>query len=257
MIPERLVPGTSDWEVYSYEHRQRYAFFAARCHERDILDAACGVGYGSQILAQAGARSVVGADISKKAIDYARRTFACPTTRFVNSAVEDLPVPAACFDIVMSFETIEHLRCPERFVAEMHRVLRPGGVFICSTPNKHFANRGKTANPYHLSEMGFAEFAAVFTTYFVIEERLYQTHSESYQRHLELLRALDQLAKPVRFSKALAFENLVRRRLGRESWAVPSIPRELARALPGDYVIEPFEEPSDRHLTFILVGRAR
>src|SRR5688500_9772863 len=83
-IPERIVPGTLPWEIYEYEHKQRYSYFASRCRNLAVLDAACGVGYGSAMLAKAGAQSVVGADISKEAVDYARCHFAQPSVRFIH-----------------------------------------------------------------------------------------------------------------------------------------------------------------------------
>jgi SAM-dependent methyltransferase len=256
-IPERIVPGTLPWDIYEYEHKQRYSFFAARCRGLAVLDAACGVGYGSAMLAKAGAQSAVGADISKEAIDYARRHFAQPNLRFVHCDVEKLALPAHSFDAVISFETIEHLKHPRVFMEQVWSVLRPNGLFICSTPNRDFFDRGAAQNPHHLNEMSFDQFAAVFGERFDIEEQYYQSHSEAYRRHIQLLRELGHLTKSVRFSMLLRLENLMRRSTGRDTWMSPPLSPELSRAVPGDYVIEPLERPLDNHLTFILVGRAR
>ena len=57
-VPERLVPGTLSWELYKVEHQQRYQWASKYCDGKDILDVACGVGYGSEILARQGAASV-------------------------------------------------------------------------------------------------------------------------------------------------------------------------------------------------------
>jgi SAM-dependent methyltransferase len=257
VIPERLLPGTAEWEQYHCEHEQRYEFFAGRCAGKDVLDAACGVGYGSMILARAGARSVTGIDVAPEAVDYAREHYSRPGVEFRQASAENLGELGRAFDVAISFETIEHLPQPGKFLSEAHDVLRPGGLFVCSTPNRDFAGKGdKHVNPYHLSEMSFDEFSAAFQEHFQLEERCHQSHSEAYRRHLELVGELGRFAKAVRFSKFLAFENWFRELLRKEQWQ-PSAPAAgLTRAVPGDYVIEKLEHPLVSHLTYILVGRA-
>lgn len=256
-IPERLVPGTLAWDMYAYEHKQRYEFFASKCHGLSVLDAACGVGYGSYILAKAGAKSVVGVDISIDAVLYAQMHFCHPDIHFVRDDLENISTHKDLFDVVVSFETIEHLREPCAFISQVHSVLRPGGLFICSTPNKEFSERGTTSNPYHLNEMKYHEFVSVFEEGFEVEERYHQSHSAAYRRHIQLLVELGELTKPIRFSKLLRLENFIRRSLGREVWAPLALSPKLSCAVQGDYIIEPLEKPLDTHLTFILVGRAK
>jgi 2-polyprenyl-3-methyl-5-hydroxy-6-metoxy-1,4-benzoquinol methylase len=256
-IPERLVPGTTAWSLYEYEHKQRYEFFASRCGGAAVLDAACGVGYGSEMLAKAGATSVVGADISMEALGYATQHFRLPNLQFIHCDVEQLSLPPESFDIVISFETIEHLRKPGRFIEQVSSVLRPNGVFICSTPNRDFAERGEVANPHHLNELSFDEFAHLFGNYFEIEERYYQTHTDAYRRHIQLVSELSKLSKPLRFSKLLRFENFTRRKAGRDSWLAAPLPPEISRAVQGDYMIGCLDEPLPSHLTFILAGRKK
>ncbi len=258
LIPERLVPGTLEWELFYHEHEQRYRFFAERFVGLDVLDAACGVGYGSALIARSGAKSVVGIDIDAQTVAYAREHFARPRVTFAQSSAEQLTQLGQTFDVVVSFETIEHLREPARFIAEVRRVLRPGGLFICSTPNRDFAGKEeKNANPYHLSEMTFAEFSAAFAEHFRIEEQYHQSHSEAFCRHLQVVEELNRIAKLVRFSKLLRLENALRRLLGKETWRTEAPAANLTRAVPGDFVIEPLEKPLGRHLTFILTGRPR
>ncbi|MHB1426118.1 MAG: class I SAM-dependent methyltransferase [Gemmataceae bacterium] len=258
MVPERLIPGTLEWETFYHEHEQRYRFFVERFVGLDVLDAACGVGYGSFLIANAGAKAVVGIDIDSRTIAYARDHFAHPRVTFSVVSAEQLTKLGQTFDVAVSFETVEHLREPSRFFAEVRRVLRPDGLFICSTPNRDFAGKEeKNANPYHLSEMSFAEFAAAFAEHFQIEEQYHQSHSEAFRRHMQLIEELNRLAKVVRFSKLLRFENWLRRLLGKERWRTDTPAVNLTRAVPGDYVIELFEEPRESHLTFILVGRPR
>ncbi len=121
-------------------HIARYAM-ACQYLPKDglVLDAACGLGYGSAILAAANpAVRVVGIDNSEYAVRYAR---ACIMTSHANTdfrlgdACDLSDYPDASVGLVVSFETVEHLREPRQFLAEVRRVLKPGGVFVCSVPN--------------------------------------------------------------------------------------------------------------------------
>src|SRR4029453_6994984 len=106
-----------------------------------VLDAACGVGYGSYILANSGAHWVTGIDVSEDAISYAKKHYAQSNVTFKKCDAEQLSLLGEVFDIVISFETIEHLNQPRKFIQEVHRSLKRGGLFICSTPNKEFAGK--------------------------------------------------------------------------------------------------------------------
>jgi len=255
--PERLVPGTLEWDLYEVEHRQRYEWAAKYCRNLRVLDVACGVGYGSEILREAGAAKVIGVDLAFEAIapnGNERKAL------FANGDACKLPFAAQTFDVVVSFETIEHVPEPEKLLQEIARVLKPGGLCVCSSPNRDFqpAAGTKEDNPYHISEMSYSEFEQVFTKYFLLSDRFSQTHSETYLRHLQLLRELEARLKPIRFSRLLRLENKVRTFLGRESLnGLKSLPQQLGRAVAGDYVISPLGEYSDRLLTFIFVGTVR
>ena len=257
-IPERLVPGTLAWTLFSFEHQQRYLFFAERCKGLDVLDIACGVGYGSKILADGGSKYVLGIDISEDAVYYAEQNYVKSNLYFQQGNAEQIPSPDSSFDIAVSFETIEHVRNPHTFLKEIHRVLKPEGLFICSTPNKDFYYKPmKINNPYHVSEMTFQEFKEAFEKLFCIQEQYFQSHSQSYHRHIQLLRELEQMNKAVRYSKLFAFENYIRKLLSKEHWQTLPLSPDLARAVPGDFIIEPLGEPDNSHLTFILTGKKK
>jgi ubiquinone/menaquinone biosynthesis C-methylase UbiE len=119
-----------------------------------VLDVACGLGYGSAVIAaETGCRAVIGIDNSEFAIEYATSTTAsrypCVEFRCGDAAhlsnLEDNSV-----DFVTSFETLEHLPDPEGFLAEINRVLRPGGRVIVSVPNMWVDETGQDPNPFHL-----------------------------------------------------------------------------------------------------------
>ena len=253
--PERLVPGTLAWDLYQVEHKQRYEWAAKYCVGLRVLDVACGVGYGSEILRQAGATKVVGADLALEAVSpNGHQRLAL----YTNADACRLPFADGSFDVVVSFETIEHVAGPELLLQEIVRVLKPGGVCICSSPNRDFQPFAgeKGDNPFHFSEMSFADFDQLFTRYFSVTERLSQTHSEAYIRHLQLLRELDARLKPIRFSRLMRMEKTIRQWIGRDSLnGLESLPDQLSRAVPGDYKIEPLDTVSNRLLTFIFVGR--
>lgn len=103
------------------------AFSGAR-----VLELGCATGEVGHAVAGRGAR-VAACDISGDCIALARRRY--PEVGFLVSPVERLPFPDSTFDIVLAFELIEHLLRPSDFVAEVRRVLRPGGVVVLTTPN--------------------------------------------------------------------------------------------------------------------------
>ena len=79
--------------------------------------------------------------------------------RFLQGSALDLPLDDATMDAVVSFETLEHVREHARFAAEVRRVLRPGGLFIVSTPDRRvYSARGEHFNEFHLLELTEPEF---------------------------------------------------------------------------------------------------
>lgn len=256
MIPERLVPGTAAWDLFEVEHKQRYEWAAKYCRDKTVLDVACGIGYGSAILANRGASHVTGIDISPEAIAFGTHQYQAANLLLTTGDACNLVFEDSSFDVVVSFETIEHLKEPEKLLAEISRVLKPKGLCVCSSPNRDFmpSSGPKETNPFHFSEMTYEEFDQLFSRYFDISERFSQTHSEAYLRHLDFLRELDQRLKPIRFSRLLRIENKIRGMLGRNGLHFESLPERVGRATPGDYVIEPLYEASEKLLTLIFVG---
>jgi SAM-dependent methyltransferase len=156
---ERFVPGLPG-EI-ALEHLHRYLAAAPLCAGRDVLDIASGQGYGSALLAQA-ARSVVGVDVDEPTVRRARELYRAGNLRFEAGDCIAVPLPDGSVDAVVSFETIEHITDHERFLAEVRRVLRPGGVLFISTPDREVYNRHNPApNPYHPRELTRDEFAGL------------------------------------------------------------------------------------------------
>ena len=130
---ERLLPEQQRGELVHAEHLARYRFAAQLVRGKRVLDAASGEGYGTAMLAGAGAASATGVELEAR---WSRTRGEKYGLEFVQGDVCALPFDDASFDIVVSFETIEHVADPAKAVAEFKRVLAPGGLLVISTPNK-------------------------------------------------------------------------------------------------------------------------
>lgn len=205
-------------------HRRRYEFAIPYCAGHDVLDAGCGVGYGSAVLA-ARARRVVGVDRDRGAIEYARRRYGAANLEFEVGDLLRLPLPDESFDAVCSFETIEHVADQERFLAELCRVLRPGGTCLLSTP--HVARTTAAPdNPFHTVELSRADFEALLRRFFD-DVDLYGQRRAQTGRH-RLLQRLDVLG----LRKRLTFLRPASRLLGTPPMAeVTSEDIEISRDL--------------------------
>ena len=148
------------------EHYHRYLLARDFCRGRDVLDVASGEGYGSALLAQV-ARSVIGVEIDAAVVRAATAEFNRPNLRFEKGDARALPLPDACIDVAVSFETLEHLAEQDLFLGELKRVLRPGGLVFVSTPDRDaYSPVGVMPNPYHVLELTRGEFEALLARHF-------------------------------------------------------------------------------------------
>jgi SAM-dependent methyltransferase len=167
---ERFLPGCAG-EI-AYEHWHRYAFALRFAAGRRVLDAACGEGYGTSLLG-AVAADAVGVDIDAATIAHASARYGDGTRiRFLEGSCAKLPLPDASFDIIVSFETIEHLAAADQppTLAEFARVLAPDGIVVISSPNKRVCSdeRGY-ANEFHLHELYRDDFARLLAPAFPVQ----------------------------------------------------------------------------------------
>jgi ubiquinone/menaquinone biosynthesis C-methylase UbiE len=149
---ERFIPGTRG-EIW-IEHWHRYHFASRWVVGKDVLDLACGEGYGAALLARRAAR-VLGVDVSSDAVEHAKRAYAkLPNAEFKVGSCTAIPAGDATMDVAISFETLEHIAEQEQFVAELARVLKPGGVLVVSCPNKaEYTDKRGTRNEFHVKEL--------------------------------------------------------------------------------------------------------
>jgi ubiquinone/menaquinone biosynthesis C-methylase UbiE len=156
-----------------YEHWHRYAFALPLARGRRVLDVACGEGYGADLLATVAAE-VTGIDVSAEAVAHARSRYGGRANlRYECADALRLPIADASIDLVVSFETLEHLREHEELLAGFRRVLRPGGVLLISSPDKRtYSDLPGFHNEHHLRELYRDEFEALLGRHFA-HRRLY------------------------------------------------------------------------------------
>lgn len=158
---EFLVPGKSP-ETVEHEHYERYRFASRRVMNKNVLDIACGVGYGCELLSEAGARNIVGVDLSDRNIEYAREQYGGRNIAFVNRSIYDIDYDSE-FDLITCFETVEHVDNDNLALRKLHNALRCDGELIISTPNRKIASpkartiADKPANDYHCREYTLEE----------------------------------------------------------------------------------------------------
>lgn len=167
---ERLIPEGNQQTLTYGEHISRYLSLTNLVAGKDVLDVASGSGYGSQLLAK-GAKSVKGLDYFLEAVDYAKERYPAENLEFNHGNAEDMPFEEKSFDVVVSLETIEHLKHPDKFIQEVRRVLKDNGIFVVSTPNDDEFMDG---NEYHLHEFQFEELSTLINKNFKNNEYYYQ-----------------------------------------------------------------------------------
>ncbi len=165
---ERLVPEKPELAELYQHHILRYVFSKPYARGKIVLDAACGSGYGSHYLARNGALKVIGVDIAEDAVAHAAMTYEMENVEFRVMDVAAMSFKDESFDLVCSFETIEHIPDHEAFLFEARRVLKPGGKLVISSPNveQYSADTGDGSNPFHITEFSKTEFESLLKKHF-------------------------------------------------------------------------------------------
>jgi SAM-dependent methyltransferase len=211
--PERLdvarrTPSTKE----ECEHYARYLWAAKRVRG-DVLDIACGTGYGARLL-EPHAR-VSGADRDEGAVKLARSRAA---GKFLVAEVPPIPFTDEAFDFVVCFETVEHIPEDDEFIREIGRVLRPGGQLLISTPNKDVsAPDGVPLNPWHEREYTLASLTELLRTAGLEIRDIYVQG----------------------FPPKIARGHRIAWRLQGLTWTLPGFVRSAMRALLGDPEVHP------------------
>jgi len=177
---ERLIPHQPELMNLFQEHITRYMFCTQFVKNKSVLDAGCGTGYGSYLLSQQGAKSVIGIDNSKEAIQYAQNNFKDKKLKFIEDDSTKSNLSDSSINVVVAFELIEHLENPKSFISDVNRILKKNGLFILSTPNKITYN---AANPFHHKEYTENELVNFLKKSFSNVSIFYQSYPSSLAIH--------------------------------------------------------------------------
>lgn len=157
------------WVIH--EHQARYEFAGDFVKDKFVVDGACGAGIGSVMFASAGARQVWAYDLSSDSIDASKIKNNLANLIWSVADVTQLPLENSVVDVWICLETIEHITNDEKLLIEAKRVLKPGGILVCSTPNRRVTNpqssiQDKPFNQFHVREYNQGEFENLLKKYF-------------------------------------------------------------------------------------------
>jgi SAM-dependent methyltransferase len=225
------VPQQGVGRLIEVEQLVRYSWAAQAASGRSVLDAGCGTGNGSRLLADGGAREVIGVDLSRAVLEMARPGMP-ESVRLQTGDLRNLGFEDDRFDLVVCFEVIEYVEDPHAVLAELIRVLAPGGLLLVSSPNRAAHQPG---NPYQLH---------AFTAN-ALEEAL-----AARLNHVQLRRQHDHVVSAVAASDAA----------NREAGAGDLVVGKLAADTPGDEIytiaIASDAEPPDMGDVAVMGGSA-
>jgi SAM-dependent methyltransferase len=209
---ERPTTGLNQSYPYDSEVLFRYVYAASVATGR-VLEVGSGIGYGSRAVAMLNPDvDVIAIDYDRSSIEFARAHFADARVTYDVALGERLPFPDGSFDTVICYEVAEHVLDPDALLAEIGRVLCPGGRLVGSTPNSRLyayrvnAERGPNASshaelrragvwPWHLTELDEGSVVALLTANgFAPARNVYPT----YARGLELHRRMTGLGPAAR-----------------------------------------------------------
>ena len=143
----------------------RYAFAAHWVPGQRVVDICCSLGYGTNLLAAAGARQIYGVDISSPVIEEARKKYGSQSIQFL-CADASVSLPVSEVDVAVCFEGLEHILKPEAFLGNIVHCLAPDGIALFSTPNADSFPGGHSGNPYHVHEYRLEELSSLLSCYF-------------------------------------------------------------------------------------------
>lgn len=167
---ERTLPGVAGEEYWFARHEAAYRWVAAsglaRVADAVVVEAGSGEGYGAELLRAAGARHVLALEVDAAAAAHAGTAY--PDVATVRANLATLPLASGSVDVVVSLQVVEHLWDLRGFLADLVRVLRPGGRAVVSTPNRPVFSPGlprgaRPTNPFHVEELDAEQLDALLS----------------------------------------------------------------------------------------------
>jgi len=163
-------------------HMASYKFVSSLCEGKNVLDFGCGSGYGSSYLADH-AKSIIGVDVDEEAVKQAKSKYKNTKLNFMAiNPDEEVPIASSTFDLVISFQVIEHVFNEKLYVQEARRLLKDGGKFIVITPDRKHRLIGlqNPWNRWHVREYSNATLSTAVGASFQIEKMLFMTSGGKY-----------------------------------------------------------------------------
>ena len=246
MSAERISLSDNTLIAGYVENIQRYEFALQYRRGKRVLDAGCGSGYGAHFLATNGAKSVIGLDISEEAIREARGRYRLDNLSFEQRDIETLEDDATlkhCFDVAVNFESVAHLKYPERMIRGIIQNFSPAGTLVISTPNGEISpldEQGRPRYEFHHRVYNAVQFKSLVAPHFARVSYYAQWHTYSGKlRNIRAKELFEQLCEAYYNPMARvgrAIKRLVCRR-------VAGPPRFSASSdlFVGDYEIRPLE----------------
>ena len=190
---ERLYLGNDPRGVESFkDHFDRYEFAKRRLQsDFRVVDAACGTGYGSEMMAES-CKEVLGLEVSDHALAWARSHHARPNIEFKKTDLNGrIHLPSGFADVVVSFETLEHIAKQEAMIGEFKRILKPRGLLIISSPDRDIiTGKAHLKNRFHVRELSKKEFVALLQHHFTIEDLYAQSKYQKQARYKRLIKGI-------------------------------------------------------------------
>ena len=147
-------------ECIRNDHVGRYEFAGKHIEERSkVLDIACGIGYGSRIIAREKELKITAVDIHDGAVEYAKEYYNNGDIDFKCRDAFEVEFASNSFDTIVCFETIEHVEKDEELIKRFYTWLRPSGKLVCSVPNEAVLPFHKKKFPYHVRHYRFDELS--------------------------------------------------------------------------------------------------
>lgn len=158
---EFFVPDDSGDRIHA-DHMARYVFSKQYARDKHTLDIACGYGYGGPILKDAGAKSYIGIDVNTELVENAKKIYNNKDLHYMVGDIRNFR-PANPVDLIICFETIEHIFFYKEALQNLFNVLKPGGQMLISSPNRPVSSPNsklitdKPLNKFHTQEFTMDE----------------------------------------------------------------------------------------------------
>jgi len=213
-------PGSAIWQRTGFMHRQRYAFAARRITGKRVLNVACGPGYAEPMLLMGHPASVVAVDYDIDLIARLQAQSEAPPSHveYMHANAEALPDALGKFDVIISFENIEHLRSPELLLEGVRRLAKSDAKLILSTPNRmKYSDHPDQPykNPFHVREYSFGELTALLTPYLTNIEYFGQVE----RNYIGLANEIEAALRSLNSLWIVRVERAVRRFIGKPARA--------------------------------------